>query len=170
VRGLRDQVGVVAQESTVFTGTIRDNIALGRPDAPLAEVMEAARQADAHEFIMGFPMAYDTVVGELGVRLSGGQRQRLAIARALLKDPRVLILDEATGSLDGESERAIQDNLHALLRDRTALIIAHRLSTVRGADLIVVLDQGKVVEQGTHAELLARKGLYYYLASQQIGE
>jgi ATP-binding cassette subfamily B protein len=115
-------------------------------------------------------MAYDTVVGELGVRLSGGQRQRLAIARALLKDPRVLILDEATGSLDGESERAIQDNLHALLRDRTALIIAHRLSTVRGADLIVVLDQGKVVEQGTHAELLARKGLYYYLASQQIGE
>ena len=168
LRSLRDQIGVVAQESTIFTGTIRDNIALACPEATLEKVIEAARQADAHDFIMSFPMAYDTIVGEMGVRLSGGQRHCLAIARALLKDPRILVLDEATGALDGESERAIQHNLQAPLRDRTTIIIAHRLSTVQSADLIVVLDNGQVVEQGTHSELQACKGLYYYLTSQQL--
>jgi ATP-binding cassette subfamily B protein len=169
VRSLREQVGVVAQESTIFSGTIRENIALAVPDAPLEKVIEAARQADAHDFSMSFPMGYDTVVGERGVRLSGGQRQRVAIARALLKAPRLLILDEATGALDYESERAIQQHLQRLMHDRTTLIIAHRLSTVQGADLIVVLDNGQVVEQGTHVELQARRGLYYYLTTQQIG-
>jgi ATP-binding cassette, subfamily B, bacterial HlyB/CyaB len=169
VRSLRDQIGVVAQESSIFTGTIRENISLAAPEATLEEVIAAACQADAHEFIMSFPLAYDTIVGELGVRLSGGQRQRISIARAILKDPRLLVLDEATGALDYESERAIQQNLQALMRDRTTIIIAHRLSTVQNADLIVVVDNGQVVEQGTHAELQSRRGLYYYLTTQQLG-
>ncbi len=170
VHSLRDQLGVVAQESTIITGTIRENIALGDPEMPLEKVIEVARQANAHEFIMSFPLAYDTIVGDLGVRLSGGQRQRLAIARALLKEPRILILDEATGALDYESERAIQHNLQLLMRDRTTLVIAHRLSTVQNADVIVVMDNGAIVEQGTHTELTAKRGLYYYLTSQQLGE
>ena len=161
-------MGMAAGGNCVKISRAEYNIALACPEATLEKVIEAARQADAHDFIMSFPMAYDTIVGEMGVRLSGGQRQRLAIARALLKDPRILVLDEATGALDGESERAIQHNLQALLRDRTTIIIAHRLSTVQSADLIVVLDNGQIVEQGTHAELQARKGLYYYLTSQQL--
>jgi ATP-binding cassette subfamily B protein len=169
VRALREQIGMVAQENTIFTGTIRDNIALSDPEASLDRVMAAARLANAHEFIMAFPLGYDTVVGEIGISLSGGQRQRVSIARALLKDPRILIFDEATSALDTESERAIQQNMRAILHDRTAILIAHRLSTVQNADLIVVLDQGQVVETGTHRELLERKGLYYYLASQQLG-
>src|SRR5262249_25602527 len=160
VHSLRDQLGVVPQDSTILTGTIRENISLGDPEIPLEKVIEVARQANAHEFIMSFPLAYDTVVGDLGVRLSGGQRQRLAIARALLKEPRILILDEATGALDYESERAIQHNLQGLMHERTTLIIAHRLSTVQGADLIVVLDNGQIVEQGTHSELQSRRGLH----------
>jgi ATP-binding cassette subfamily B protein len=170
VHSLRDQLGVVPQDSTILTGTIRENIALGDPEIPLEKVIEAARQANAHEFIMSFPLAYDTIVGDLGVRLSGGQRQRLAIARALLKEPRILILDEATGALDYESERAIQHNLQQLMKDCTTLVIAHRLSTVQNADMIIVMDNGEIAEQGTHAELTAKRGLYYYLTSQQLGE
>jgi subfamily B ATP-binding cassette protein HlyB/CyaB len=168
VRTLRDQLGVVAQESAIFTGTIRENIALSEPEASLDRVMGAARLANAHEFIMAFPLGYDTVIGEIGIRLSGGQRQRIYIARALLKDPRIILFDEATSALDTESEHAIQQNMRAILHDRTAILIAHRLSTIQNADLIVVLDQGQIVETGTHRELLERKGLYYYLASQQL--
>jgi ATP-binding cassette subfamily B protein len=124
--------------------------------------------ANAHEFITAFPHGYDTLVGESGIRLSGGQRQRVAIARALLRRPPILIFDEATSSLDAESERAIQDNLAEILKDRTALIIAHRLSTIRNADLIAVLDGGMLVESGSHAELMAKRGLYHYLAGQQL--
>lgn len=167
---LRSQLGVVAQETMIFNGTIRENIAIADPDVPLDRIIEVTKQANVHEMIMSFPMAYDTVIGELGVRLSGGQRQRLAIARALLKNPRILVLDEATSALDYESERAVQQNLQDLMRDRTTLIIAHRLSTVQNADRIIVLDAGNVVEEGTHHELQAKRGLYYYLTSQQIGE
>jgi ATP-binding cassette subfamily B protein len=168
VRSLRSQLGVVAQESTIFTGTIRENIALSDPESPLERVIAAAKLANAHDFIMGFPLGYDTVVGEMGISLSGGQRQRVCIARALLKDPRLIIFDEATSALDAESEKAIQENMRVILRDRTALIIAHRISTIQNADLIVVLDEGQVVEKGTHRELLEKKGLYYYLTSQQL--
>lgn len=168
VRSYREQVGVVAQDSTLFSGTIRENIALGDPDAGLDRIYAVARLANAHDFIMALPLGYETVVGDAGVRLSGGQRQRVCIARALLKDPRIIIFDEATSSLDTESEKVIQDNMKPMLAGRTAIIIAHRLSTVQDADLIVVLDEGIVVEKGTHRELLAMKGLYYYLASQQL--
>jgi ATP-binding cassette, subfamily B, bacterial HlyB/CyaB len=158
----------VPQEGTIFTGTIRENIALGDPEASLDRVIAAAKLANAHDFIVSFPLGYDTVVGEMGVSLSGGQRQRVCIARALLKDPRIILFDEATSALDTESEKAIQQNMRAILHDRTALIIAHRLSTIQHADVILVLDQGQIVESGTHRELLERKGLYYYLASQQL--
>ncbi len=168
VRTLREQLGVVAQESAIFTGTIRENIALSDPEASLDRVIGAAKLANAHEFIMAFPLGYDTVIGEIGVSLSGGQRQRIYIARALLKDPRIILFDEATSALDTESEKAIQQNMRAILHDRTAILIAHRLSTIQNADVIVVLDQGQIVEIGTHRELLERKGLYYYLASQQL--
>jgi subfamily B ATP-binding cassette protein HlyB/CyaB len=169
LRSLRDQVSVVAQESVILTGTIRDNIALADSEMPLDHVVAAAKLANAHDFITAFPLGYDTLVGELGVRLSGGQKQRLAIARALLKDPRVLVLDEATAALDAESERALQESMRAVLRERTVLIIAHRLATVQSADNIVVLDAGQVVEQGTHAQLLDKRGLYHYLVGQQLG-
>ncbi len=164
----RRQVGAVLQESFLFSGTIRQNIALGKPDASFDEVRRAAILAGAHEFIAGLPLAYQTLVGERGSSLSGGQRQRINIARALLADPRVLIMDEATSALDTESERAIQRNLDTVLNDRTTLVIAHRLSTIRNADRIVVLDRGVIVEQGTREELVARQGLYYYLCSQQL--
>ncbi len=167
---LRGQLGVVAQETSIFNGTIRENIALSNPDLPLEHIIDVAQQADVHEMVMGFPLAYDTVIGELGVRLSGGQRQRLAIARALLKNPKILILDEATSALDYESERAVQQNLQKIMKGRTTLIIAHRLSTVQNADRIIVLDAGRIVEEGTHSELRAKRGLYYYLTSQQVGE
>ncbi len=168
LRSLREQVGVVAQESTIFSGTIRENIALSDPEASLDRVVQAAKLANAHDFIQAFPLGYDTMVGEMGISLSGGQRQRLCIARALLKDPRLIIFDEATSALDTESEKAIQDNMRAILRDRTAVVIAHRLSTIQNADVIIVMDQGQIVELGNHRELLERKGLYYYLASQQL--
>jgi len=158
----------VPQEVLLFGGTIRENIAYGKPDATDAEVQEAARKAFAHDFITGFPEGYGTVVGERGVQLSGGQRQRIAIARAVLKDPAILILDEATSALDSESERLVQEALEHLMKGRTSLVIAHRLSTIRDADRIVVLDKGTVVENGTHEALMALpEGLYRSLSRLQ---
>jgi subfamily B ATP-binding cassette protein MsbA len=168
VADLRSAIGIVPQEPALFSGTVAENIAYARPEATPAEVEAAARAAHAHEFIERLGQGYATVVGERGVKLSGGQRQRVAIARALLKDPAVLILDEATSSLDTESERLIEDAMERLLQGRTTLIIAHRLSTVRRADRLVVLDRGRVVEEGTHDALLARGGLYARLYQRQF--
>jgi subfamily B ATP-binding cassette protein MsbA len=166
---LRSQMGVVPQETTLFSGTIADNILYGRPEAAPEEVCEAARKANAAEFIEGMPAGYETLVGERGVKLSGGQRQRIAIARALLRDPRILILDEATSSLDAESESLVQEALEILMQNRTTLVIAHRLSTIRKADRILVLQQGRIVEEGTHDELMAREGHYAKLYAIQTG-
>jgi ATP-binding cassette, subfamily B, bacterial HlyB/CyaB len=165
---LRSQLGVVPQECFLFSGTILDNITLYRAEFGLEQVIEVAKLAEAHAFIQAMPLGYNTKVGERGCSLSGGQRQRIAIARALLGDPTILILDEATSSLDTESERRFQQNLTQIRRDRTTFVIAHRLSTVRNANQILVLDRGVLVEQGTHAELLAVQGLYYHLAQQQL--
>jgi HlyB family type I secretion system ABC transporter len=165
---LRRQVGVVDQETFLFGGTIRENINLAYPNAPMSDIREAARLAGADLFIDELPLRYETPIGEGGGMISGGQRQRLAIARALLGNPRLLVLDEATSSLDPESEHIIQTNLNTILKDRTTLVIAHRLSTVRNADLILVLDRGVIVEQGTHQELMTRRGQYYYLNQQQL--
>lgn len=170
LKSLRRQIGVVDQDTFLFGGTIRENIALAHPEASIEEIIEAARLAGADEFIQQLPMSYETQIGEGGGMLSGGQRQRLAIARALLGNPRFLIFDEATSSLDAESERIIQNNLKTILKGRTSLIIAHRLSTVRNADLLLVLDQGVLVESGTHDELIAKKGHYYYLNQQQLSQ
>jgi ABC-type multidrug transport system fused ATPase/permease subunit len=166
---LRNQMSIVPQEAMLFGGTIYENIAYGRPGATEAEVMEAARQAHAHEFIAPFPEGYQTLVGERGVKLSGGQRQRVAIARAILKNPAILILDEATSSLDSESERLVQLALDKLMENRTTFMIAHRLATVRRADRILVIQNGMVVESGTHAELHQQEnGLYRHLAELQF--
>jgi subfamily B ATP-binding cassette protein MsbA len=165
---LRGAIGMVPQETTLFGGTIRENIAYGKLGATEAEIESAARAAHAHEFVQEFPDGYSTIVGERGVKLSGGQRQRIAIARALLKNPAILILDEATSSLDSESERLVQDALETLMRGRTTFVIAHRLSTVRRANRIVVLDQGVITEMGTHEELLANQGLYKQLHDIQF--
>ncbi|WP_439495919.1 ABC transporter transmembrane domain-containing protein [Bosea sp. (in: a-proteobacteria)] len=165
----RRRFALVPQEPSVFGVSIRDNIAYGRPGASLAEVEEAARLAAADGFIRSLPQGYDTVVGERGVTLSGGQRQRLAIARAVLKDAPILLLDEATSALDSESERAVQDALDRLMLGRTTLVVAHRLATILSADRILVLDEGRVVEEGSHAELKARGGLYARLAALQFG-
>jgi ATP-binding cassette subfamily B protein len=160
---LRSQLGIVPQEGFLFAGTVRDNIAFGRPDASLEDVVAAARTVGADEFVLELENGYDTQLGERGTRLSLGQRQLVAFARALLADPRVLILDEATSSVDIGTERKIEAALGRLLFARTAFIIAHRLSTIRGADLIVVLEHGRIVEQGSHAELMERGGLYMSL-------
>ena len=158
LRELRGQMAVVPQEVLLFGGSIAENISYGRPGASREEIIDAARKANAHDFIDRFPQGYETLVGERGIKLSGGQRQRVAIARAILKDPAILILDEATSALDSESERLVQDALDQLMRGRTSFIIAHRLATVREADRIVVIQEGTVVENGTHADLLENKG------------
>jgi ABC-type multidrug transport system fused ATPase/permease subunit len=165
---LRRALAMVAQEPVLFSGTIRDNIAYGREGASTAEIERAARDAHAHDFILGFPEGYATVIGERGTKLSGGQKQRIALARALLADPRVLILDEATSNLDAESEAAVQSALARLMQDRTTIIVAHRLSTVRDADRIVVIDGARIVEQGRHDELMARRGTYHRLVEHQL--
>jgi subfamily B ATP-binding cassette protein MsbA len=167
---LRAQIAVVAQDTFLFNESIAANIAYGRPGASQAEIEAAAKSAFAHDFVLLQPEGYQTLVGERGARLSGGQRQRLAIARALLKDPPLLILDEATSALDTESERAVQAALEALMHGRSSLVIAHRLSTIRSADRIVVLDAGRVAEEGTHTELLANNGLYAKLYNLQFAD
>jgi ABC-type multidrug transport system fused ATPase/permease subunit len=165
---LRSRIALVSQETYLFNGTILDNLRLGRAGATDQEVEEAARQANAHDFIVALPDGYHTQIGERGVQLSGGQRQRLAIARALLKDAPMLILDEATSHLDAVNEQQVRRALDRLMEGRTTLVIAHRLSTVRSADAIVVLDAGRVVEQGTHDALLAGGGLYAHLVANQM--
>lgn len=168
LRSLRRQIGIVPQETILFSGTIAQNIAFGQPQFDLKAVQEAAKVANAHQFISQFPDGYQTWVGERGVNLSGGQRQRVAIARAVLLNPRILILDEATSALDSESEALVQEALERLMRDRTVFIIAHRLATVRRADRILVLEQGRVVESGTHGELLERGDCYARFYAQQF--
>lgn len=169
-RSLRKYIGIVTQEIILFNDTIRANIAYGRPDASQQEIEQAAIQAYAHDFIKSLPLGYDTVVGDRGMKLSGGERQRIAIARALLKNPPILILDEATSQLDSEAERIVQEALDRLMYGRTVFVIAHRLSTIKGAHKIVVLDKGVIVEQGTHSELLNRDGLYRRLYQLQETE
>ena len=165
----RTQLGVVLQETFLFDGTIRENVAFSRPDATDEEILAACRIARVDEFAETFENKYDTVVGERGVKLSGGQRQRVSIARAILADPRILILDEATSSLDSESEALIQEGLRYLMRGRTTFVIAHRLSTMRRADQILVMEAGRIIERGTHASLYATRGRYFDLYTKQHG-
>jgi ABC-type bacteriocin/lantibiotic exporter with double-glycine peptidase domain len=168
-RDLRRQIGFVLQENYLFDDTIARNIAFGEDEPDLDRVAWAASVASAHDFIERMPLGYDTRIGETGVALSGGQRQRIAIARAVYNKPPILIFDEATSALDTESEKAVKENLDHLFQGRTSFVIAHRLSTIRDADLILVIEKGRIVEQGSHDELMRRQGLYYYLASQQLG-
>jgi ATP-binding cassette subfamily B protein len=165
---LRRRIGVVAQEPLLFSSSIADNIRYGRATATDAEVEAAARTANAHDFVSRFPEGYATLVGERGVQLSGGQKQRIAIARAVLKDPRILILDEATSALDAESEHLVKEALDRLMKGRTTLIIAHRLSTVAGADRVCVVDGGRIVQSGSHAVLMGEEGLYKRLVERQF--
>jgi subfamily B ATP-binding cassette protein MsbA len=167
-RSLREKIGIVTQQTILFDDTIRNNIAYGRPDLPLEKVMQAADAAHAHDFVSALPNGYDTIIGENGLKLSGGERQRIAIARALLKNPPILILDEATSNLDTDSERAVQQAIEVLMKGRTTLVVAHRLSTIRNADRIYVLKDGRVAEEGSHDELLARDGEFARLHNMQL--
>lgn len=167
LKSLRRQIGIVTQEVILFNDTIKGNIVYGRPDASMEEIINAAKQANAHKFISGFTLGYDTIIGDRGTKLSGGERQRIAIARALLKNPAILILDEATSQLDTESERLVQEALDILMKGRTVFVIAHRLSTVRHADKIVVLSSGRIVEEGPHSKLIENDGLYKKLCQMQ---
>jgi ABC-type multidrug transport system fused ATPase/permease subunit len=169
LRSYRTQLGVVLQDTFLFDGSIRENVAFARPDAREEEIMEACRIARVDEFAESFEKKYDTVVGERGVKLSGGQKQRVSIARAILADPRILILDEATSSLDSESEALIQEGLRYLMRGRTTFVIAHRLSTIRRAEQILVVEAGRIIERGTHQSLYALGGRYYDLYTRQHG-
>jgi ABC-type multidrug transport system fused ATPase/permease subunit len=168
VASLRKQVAVVLQDTFLFNSTVRDNLLFGKPTATDDEIVVAARAAYAHDFIMALPQGYDTEVGERGVKLSGGQKQRLALARAILADPRILILDEATSSVDAEAEYLIQQALESVLAGRTALVIAHRLSTIRNADKIIALEDGRIAEVGDHHELMRHGGLYSQLYRRQL--
>ncbi|MES3518371.1 MAG: ATP-binding cassette domain-containing protein, partial [Natronomonas sp.] len=170
LESLRQQIGYVGQDTFLFYGTVRENITYGTFDAEERDVIAAAKAAEAHEFITNLPDGYDTMVGERGVKLSGGQRQRISIARAVLKDPEILVLDEATSDVDTETEMLIQRSLDRLTADRTTFAIAHRLSTIKDADTIVVLEDGRIAERGTHGELLERGGLYAHLWGVQAGE
>jgi ABC-type multidrug transport system fused ATPase/permease subunit len=167
---LRKQIGIVLQTSLLFSDRIRENIAYGRPDATEEEIIAAAKAAQAHAFITQLPEGYETVVGERGITLSGGQRQRVAIARALLMDPRILILDDSLSSVDTQTEKLIQEALDKLMEGRTTFVIAHRLSTVRRADLILVMDKGHIVQQGRHNELLQQGGLYREIHDLQLSQ
>ena len=166
-QALRSQIGVVLQETHLFHGSIRDNICYAKPYATNEEIIRAAKLANAHDFICDLPQGYNTMIGERGFSLSGGERQRIAIARAMIHNPSILILDEATAALDTETEKMIQDSLNVLMEGRTTLAIAHRLSTLRNADKLIVLDNGHIAEFGTHTELLKKKGIYYKLVMAQ---
>ena len=168
LHALRERIGIVPQDAVIFSSSALENIRYGKPTASDDEVKAAAEAAFAHEFIMALPEGYDTFLGERGVRLSGGQRQRIAIARAMLKNPPLLLLDEATSALDAESERSVQAALESAMRGRTTLVIAHRLATVQQANRILVLDHGRLVEQGNHAELVKQGGIYARLAELQF--
>ena len=170
MQSLRNHIALVSQDITIFDDSVQANIAYGRPDATHDEIEEAAKNAAAHEFIQQLPQAYATRLGEDGTKLSGGQKQRIAIARAMLKDAPILLLDEATSALDNESERAIQASLEVLQKGRTTLVIAHRLSTVQGADQIIVLDKGKVVEKGKHDALMKKNGVYARMYNAGLDE
>ena len=160
-------MGIVSQDTILFNDTIRNNIAMGRENATEEQIIAAAKVANAHDFILETENGYDTNIGDRGMKLSGGQRQRLSIARAVLKNPEILILDEATSALDTESEKLVQEALTSLLDGRTSVVIAHRLSTIHNADHIIVIDEGRIAEQGTHAELIAKGGIYAHLIEMQ---
>ena len=170
LHALRGQIGIVPQDIVLFAATIKDNLLYANQNASEEEIVDAAKKANAHNFIMDFEDGYDTIVGERGVEISGGQRQRIAIARAILKNPKILIFDEATSSLDSKSEELIQESMTLLLKNRTSIIIAHRLSTIKKADKIFVLENGKITESGNHNELMVQDGAYKKLASLQLEE
>jgi ATP-binding cassette subfamily B protein len=170
LQDLRQGIGLVSQDTFLIDGTVRENIAYGKPDTPTEDIIEAAKVAEVHDFITNLPQGYNTLVGERGQKLSGGQRQRISIARAVLKDPPILVLDEATSSVDNETEAAIQRSLELIIHDRTTILIAHRLSTIRNADKICVIEDGKIIEEGTHAELVKANNLYTALWNVQTGK